>query len=176
MHIQKPLLSLNARALISTKIFWFRFLILSGASGVQLPLTKSVWFDLLFELLQVARPQKSEMTLKICFWLLTKRGIQETTKRFSFSTTEMPHSLFVTLTGECSTFCVRSVCGYCHYLIANTGNCHICLSCISSPFLSVLALWSFSENSVQNVLCPHENGLVWTLGLTCVFSSAVGTT
>ena len=145
-------------------------------SGVQLPLTTSVRFDLLFELLQVARPQKSEMTLKICFWLLAKRGIRETTNRLSFSTTEMPHSLFVTLTGECSTFCVRSVCGYCHYLIANTGNCHICLSCISSLFLSVLALWSFSENSVQNVLCPHENGLVWTLGLTCVFSSVIGAT
>ena len=60
IHVQKSLVSLNVRSLISTKIFWFRCLILSRASGVLLPLTKSGWFDLLFELLQVARPRKSE--------------------------------------------------------------------------------------------------------------------
>ena len=40
-HVQKPLFNLNARALITTKIFWFRFLILSRALGAQSPRSKN---------------------------------------------------------------------------------------------------------------------------------------
>lgn len=66
----------------------------------------------------------SEATLEICFWRLAKRCIQECRKTAQL-VSNRNGSLLVCYTDECSTFCVRSICHYYHYLIANTGNYRI---------------------------------------------------
>ena len=148
IHVQKSLVSLNVRSLISTKIFWFRCLILSRASGVLLPLTKSGWFDLLFELLQVARPRKSEA---IEYLLLTdgktwhSRGPQNGTasQQQKWLTSCLLHWRVFYILRQINLWLLPL--SHRHH----TGNHHICLSYISSPLLSV-----FARSLFLNVLCP----------------------